>query len=58
MSKPVLIVDSRPLITFSRIGQLALLPNLGSQIVIPPAVWHKVTAIDYNSHLYCRGGVG
>ncbi len=43
MRKPMLIVDSGPLIAFARIGQLALLPKLGSRIVIPPAVWQEVT---------------
>jgi uncharacterized protein len=43
MAESVLIVDSGPLIAFARIGQLALLPRLGSRILIPPAVWHEVT---------------
>lgn len=43
MPESALIVDSGPLIAFARIGQLDLLPQLNSQIVIPPAVWHEVT---------------
>lgn len=43
-SEPTLVVDSGPLIAFARIGQLALLPHLGSTIVVPPAVWDEVTA--------------
>ncbi len=49
MPKPVLIVDSGPLIAFARIGQLALLPKLGSRIVIPPAVWQEVTITSSNA---------
>lgn len=44
-----LVVDSGPLIAFARIGQLALLPQLGSQIVIPPAVWHEVTVSSHDA---------
>lgn len=43
MPEGSLVVDSGPLIAFARIGQLALLPHLGSRIVIPPAVWQEVT---------------
>lgn len=42
-SEPDLVVDSGPLIAFARIGQLSLLPQLSSRVIIPPAVWHEVT---------------
>ncbi len=43
MPEAVLVVDSGPLIAFTRIGQLGLLPHLGSRVVVPPAVWDEVT---------------
>jgi predicted nucleic acid-binding protein len=39
----VLVIDSSPLIAFARIGQLGLLRQLGTRVVIPPAVWDEVT---------------
>jgi predicted nucleic acid-binding protein len=49
MPESSLIVDSGPLIAFARIEQLALLPQLSSHIVIPPAVWHEVTIRSSNA---------
>ncbi len=43
MREPIIVADSSPLIGLARIGQLNLLPQLGSRIIVPPAVWQEVT---------------
>jgi predicted nucleic acid-binding protein len=43
MNESVIIADSSPLIALARIDQLAILPQLFSRILAPPAVWDEVT---------------
>ena len=43
MHETVAIADSGPLICLARIQQLELLPELFSQILVPPEVWNEVT---------------
>lgn len=40
---PVIVADSGPLISLSRIRRLDLLRELYGEILVPPAVWHEVT---------------
>lgn len=42
MPDAIIVVDSSPLIALARIDQLVLLPQLASQILTPPAVWHEI----------------
>ena len=43
MANSVIIADSGPLIALSIIDKLDLLQELYEQVLIPPAVWDKVT---------------
>ncbi len=43
IEKTVIVADSSPLIALAVIKQLALLPQLCSKIIVPPAVWDEVT---------------
>jgi len=43
MPETVAVTDSGPLICLSRIGQIELLPQLFSKILVPPEVWREVT---------------
>ncbi len=42
----VIVADSGPLISLSRIQRLDLLRQLYGEILVPPAVWHEVTVIN------------
>jgi len=43
MAEAVIIADSGPLIALARIGQLDLLSQLSSKVIIPPEIWNEVT---------------
>lgn len=43
---PVIVADSGPLISLSRIHRLDLLRQLYGEILVPPAVWHEVTVVN------------
>jgi len=43
MREAVIVADSSPLIGLARIGQLDILPRLGSRVLAPQFVWEEAT---------------
>ncbi len=43
MHEAVIVPDSSPLIGLARIGQLDILPQLSSRVLVPQFVWEEVT---------------
>lgn len=44
MTKTAIVADSGPLIALALIEQLDVLRQLYPRVLLPPAVWHEVTA--------------
>ncbi len=45
---PIIVADSTPLIALSKIGQLSLLPEIFSEVILPEAVYNEVVIAGTN----------